>query len=274
MFASANTSNMDAVVEAGAADDPEVFVTNQLEIVVPGGQPGRSHRPRRLRRRRPAHRPVRRGGPVRRVRARGARQRRRRPRRSTPTSPTSGRCSPRSRPATSTPASCTSPTSESAGDTVEGIEIPADDNVIATYPIAALGRGRATPDVADAFVDFVLSDEGQAILAVLRVRRPVTSSAPGREAAHGGSAPRGARAARGARPSRSSPCPFVALLQRAPWGDLGELAPPAGRHRRPPAEPHHAPSRRPGIALVLGIPLAWVLARTPLPGPVAGRGRS
>jgi molybdate transport system substrate-binding protein len=50
-----------------------------------------------------------------------------------------------------------------AGDTVEGVEIPVDDNVIATYPIAAL-TDAANPDAADAFVEFVLSDEGQEIL--------------------------------------------------------------------------------------------------------------
>ena len=38
VFASANTSNMDQVVEAGeAADDPKVFVTNLLQIAVPAG---------------------------------------------------------------------------------------------------------------------------------------------------------------------------------------------------------------------------------------------
>ncbi|HKA82312.1 MAG TPA: molybdate ABC transporter substrate-binding protein [Acidimicrobiales bacterium] len=50
-----------------------------------------------------------------------------------------------------------------AGDTVEGVQIPADDNVVATYPIAAL-TDAANADTADAFVEFVLSDEGQEIL--------------------------------------------------------------------------------------------------------------
>lgn len=50
------------------------------------------------------------------------------------------------------------------GDAVEGIDIPADTNVIATYPIAAL-TAATNPDAAAAFVAFVLSDEGQAILA-------------------------------------------------------------------------------------------------------------
>jgi molybdate transport system substrate-binding protein len=50
-----------------------------------------------------------------------------------------------------------------AGDPVEGVEIPADQNVTATYPIAVLAdAGR--PDVAQAFVDFVVSHDGQEIL--------------------------------------------------------------------------------------------------------------
>lgn len=52
----------------------------------------------------------------------------------------------------------------SAGDSVEGIDIPADVNVTATYPIAAL-TGAASSEAAAAFVAFVLSDEGQEILA-------------------------------------------------------------------------------------------------------------
>ena len=51
-----------------------------------------------------------------------------------------------------------------AGDAVEGIEIPAEQNVIATYPIAALADA-GNPEAAAAFVAFVLSDEGQAILS-------------------------------------------------------------------------------------------------------------
>ena len=37
VFASANTSNMDQVVEADMATDPQIFVTNVLEIAVPAG---------------------------------------------------------------------------------------------------------------------------------------------------------------------------------------------------------------------------------------------
>ncbi len=51
-----------------------------------------------------------------------------------------------------------------AGDAVEGIEIPADDDVIAEYPIATLAEA-GNAEVADAFVAYVVSDEGQDILA-------------------------------------------------------------------------------------------------------------
>ena len=50
-----------------------------------------------------------------------------------------------------------------AGDEVEGIEIPDDVNVVAEYPIAVLTASGA-PDVAEAFVAYLLGDDGQAIL--------------------------------------------------------------------------------------------------------------
>lgn len=52
----------------------------------------------------------------------------------------------------------------SADRAVEGIDIPEEHNVVANYPIAVL-RNAPNPDAAAAFVAFVLSDEGQAILA-------------------------------------------------------------------------------------------------------------
>jgi len=52
---------------------------------------------------------------------------------------------------------------KSAGDKVKGIEIPADVNASTTYPIAALTKA-ANPTAAQAFVDYVLSPEGTAVL--------------------------------------------------------------------------------------------------------------
>jgi molybdate transport system substrate-binding protein len=51
----------------------------------------------------------------------------------------------------------------STSGTVEGLEIPAEVNVVAEYPIATLA-GAPNPITAAAWVEFVLSDEGQAIL--------------------------------------------------------------------------------------------------------------
>lgn len=49
------------------------------------------------------------------------------------------------------------------GDVAQ-VPIPADQDITATYPIAALAH-TPSPDLATAFVDFVLSDPGQALLA-------------------------------------------------------------------------------------------------------------
>ncbi len=50
-----------------------------------------------------------------------------------------------------------------AGDDAEGVEIPADINVVAEYPIAGV-TDAGNPDGGAAFIEFVLSDEGQSIL--------------------------------------------------------------------------------------------------------------
>ena len=50
-----------------------------------------------------------------------------------------------------------------AGDAVEGIEIPEEENVIAVYPIAPLSDSE-NADVAQAFVDFIASPEALAVL--------------------------------------------------------------------------------------------------------------
>ena len=51
-----------------------------------------------------------------------------------------------------------------AGRQAEGVEIPDDINVLAEYPIASV-KTSANPDVDEAFIDFLLGPEGQAILA-------------------------------------------------------------------------------------------------------------
>jgi molybdate transport system substrate-binding protein len=49
------------------------------------------------------------------------------------------------------------------GDKVEGVDIPDDQNVLATYPIATVKASKAQ-DKAQAFMDLVLSAEGQQVL--------------------------------------------------------------------------------------------------------------
>jgi molybdate transport system substrate-binding protein len=49
------------------------------------------------------------------------------------------------------------------GDKVEGVEIPEELNVLATYPIATVKASKAQ-DQAQAFMDLVLSAEGQQVL--------------------------------------------------------------------------------------------------------------
>ena len=46
---------------------------------------------------------------------------------------------------------------QSAADTVEGVEIPSDVNVVATYPIAPIDAA-PNPDAAQAFIDYVHVD--------------------------------------------------------------------------------------------------------------------
>jgi molybdate transport system substrate-binding protein len=50
-----------------------------------------------------------------------------------------------------------------AGDAVEGVVLPPEEDLLVEYPIAALHESEA-PELAEAFIAFVLSDEAQAIL--------------------------------------------------------------------------------------------------------------
>jgi molybdate transport system substrate-binding protein len=53
---------------------------------------------------------------------------------------------------------------QAAGSKVAGVPIPAANNVIATYPIVAV-KGTKYPDVASAFIDYIVSSTGQSTLA-------------------------------------------------------------------------------------------------------------
>jgi molybdate transport system substrate-binding protein len=60
------------------------------------------------------------------------------------------------------------------GDKVEGVDIPEDQNVVATYPIATVKASKAQ-DQAQAFMDYVLSDQGQQVLKSYGFLPPPTS---------------------------------------------------------------------------------------------------
>jgi molybdate transport system substrate-binding protein len=58
-----------------------------------------------------------------------------------------------------------------AGDKVTGIEIPADVNAATSYPIATLTASK-NPDLAEAFVDHVLSADGASVLTAAGFQKP------------------------------------------------------------------------------------------------------
>ena len=60
------------------------------------------------------------------------------------------------------------------GGKVEGVDIPKDQNVVATYPIATVKASKA-PDKAQAFMDLVRSAEGQQVLNRYGFLPPPTS---------------------------------------------------------------------------------------------------
>jgi molybdate transport system substrate-binding protein len=164
VFASANTSNMDQVVEAGAVEgEPAVFARNELQIVVPAGNPGDVDGlddfadPDLLVGLCAEEVPC--GQFGREVLAKAN------------VTPAQDTDEPDVRSlltkveAADLDVGLVYATDvRSAGDAVEGIEIPDEHNVVADYPVAALSAA-AEPAVAAAFVAFVLSAAGQGILA-------------------------------------------------------------------------------------------------------------
>jgi molybdate transport system substrate-binding protein len=63
------------------------------------------------------------------------------------------------------------------GDDADMVEIPEDINVIAEYPIAGIAASESS-DVGEAFIDFVLGEEGQGILAEYGFGPPQAATAP------------------------------------------------------------------------------------------------
>jgi len=164
VFASANTSNMDQVVEAGeVGSNPEIFARNVLQIVVPSGNPAgvtgladlaRSELLIGL-----CAEQVPCGDFARRALANAG---------VTPaidTNEPDARALLTKIEAGELDAGITYLTDVASTEGgVDGIDIPEDEKVLAEYPIVLLA-GASSPDVASLFVEFVVSEQGQAILA-------------------------------------------------------------------------------------------------------------
>ena len=162
VFASANTSNMDQVVEADAASEPQIFATNLLQIAVPAGNEagvtGLEDFANEALLVGLCAEDVPCGDFGRQVLENAG------------VTPSIDTYEPDVRAlltkieAGELDAGIVYVTDVlSTGGTVEGIDIPEEDNVVASYPIVALNDA-PSPNAAAAFVAFVLSDEGQAIL--------------------------------------------------------------------------------------------------------------
>jgi molybdate transport system substrate-binding protein len=170
VFASANPSNMDQVVEAGAAGAPEVFATNVLQIVVPAGNPGGITGlddfadPDLLIGLCAEEVPC---GDLGRAALAAAGV--------TPEADTDEadvRALLTKVGSGDLDAGIVYRTDvRAAGGAVEGVDIPAEGNVTATYPIAAL-TDAGDAGLAEAFVAFVLSGEGREVLAGHGFGRP------------------------------------------------------------------------------------------------------
>jgi len=164
VFASANTSNMDQVVEAGeAAGEPEIFVTNRLQIAVPAGNPGGVSGLEDFAREElliglcGENVPC---GDFGRQALENA-----------GVTPSLDTNEPDVRALLTKIENdeldagivyVTDVLSSPPGE-VEGIDIPTEVNVVAEYPIAVLASA-PNPDAAAAWIEFVLSEGGQAIL--------------------------------------------------------------------------------------------------------------
>jgi molybdate transport system substrate-binding protein len=171
VFASANSTQMDAVVDDGdAKEDPEAFVTNVLEIAVPKGNPGGVTGLRDFSRDElliglcAEEVPC---GQFGREALSGAGVRP-----AIHTNETDVRALLTKIESGELDAGIVYETDVlSAKEGVEGIEIPDDQNVTGTYPIVAL-RDAGEPDVAAAFVDFVESPDGLDVLKRYGFRAP------------------------------------------------------------------------------------------------------
>lgn len=161
VYASANPANMQAVIEAGEAEDFQVFATNLLQIAVPTGNPagitglddfaddelliGLCAE----------------GVPCGDFARQALAKAEVVP--EVDTNETDARALITKIEAGELDAGIAYVTDVLASEGVDGIDIATESNVVAEYTIAALDRG-ANPAGAEAFVAFVLSSDGQSVL--------------------------------------------------------------------------------------------------------------
>lgn len=163
VFASANQSNMEQVIEAGEVDgDARVFAENLLQIAVPAGNPAGVAGLEDFARQELLIGLCAEGVPcgdfAREALARAGVEE------SIDTNEPDVRALLTKIGADELDAGIVYVTDVTAAkDVVEGIDIAEEFNVVAGYPIALLA-GAPNPDAAAVFVDFVLSEDGQAIL--------------------------------------------------------------------------------------------------------------
>ncbi len=162
VFASANTSNMDQVVEAGEnASEPEIFVTNLLQIAVPTGNPGGVVGLDDF-----ANEALLIGLCAEDVPCGDFGRQALEKAGVTPSIDTNEpdvRALLTKIEAGELDAGITYVTDVLSTDGAEGVDIPEEFNVVAEYPIATLASA-PNPDGGAAFVEFVLSEAGQEIL--------------------------------------------------------------------------------------------------------------
>jgi molybdate transport system substrate-binding protein len=164
VFAAADEPNMQKVVDAGLASDPELFATNTLTLVVPAGDPGGIDGLEDL------------ADPDRTVVLCAA---------EVPCGAASATLLANAGvdpsvdsyeqnvtavltkvAAGEADAGLVYVTDAATTGAVDAIEVPGADGVVNRYPIAAV-TGAANPEAAGAFVAFVLGDEGRRVLAAL-----------------------------------------------------------------------------------------------------------
>ena len=141
----------------------------------------------------------------------------------------------------------------SAGAKVAGVDIPEQHQVIARYPIAVVKESK-NPRLAQAYVDYLLSDDGQKLLAEFGFSKTVRAARPPLAIA--------VLAAIGV---AFFALPLAGLIYRVSWQTaLSDLVTPDSLNALRLSMLVSIAAT--ALGLVLGVPLAWIYARVAFPG--------